>query len=173
MKRLGLSRHSSKGVWELGSTLVEHLGVMGDSVAMTLAVTDFKRCRVKQQASRLLLEVPIGRLYVDAHAVRTFTGLCISLLLDMPLTRIYTRSLYDSLNRGRRNNQLRVRLNHQAISKLRFWKSLLASQVWRPIHPAKLGAAVHSDALDVGYGATLNFDVFNAGVPGLYFNQSV
>lgn len=74
---------------------------------------------------------------------------------------------------ARRDKWLRVRLNHQTIGDLPFWKRLSVSKAWRPIYPGTVGAVVHTDAPEVGYGSTLNFDDFNAVVQGLCCHQSV
>lgn len=129
LRKLGVRRRRDKGVWREGGKRLEHLGVVVDSVLKRFEVTPFKADRVKKGAESLMRQVRQGRRYVVADSVRSFCGLCASFTLAMPWCCFYTRALFDSLMSGKRDARGRVRLNHQAISDLRFWADLARSDV--------------------------------------------
>jgi hypothetical protein len=103
-------------------------------------------------------------------------------MLAMPFARFYTRSLYDDMkyyklkaqsNHAAARNGERVRLSHQCIRDLKAWRKLTASErLGRSIHPQASDGTMHTDAADVGCGATLGI-TGNPGDAGLRESQGV
>jgi hypothetical protein len=175
---LGLTRHPEKGDWE-GSTRIEHLGFVLDSVQMKFYIAKRKIERVHQMSARLLREASIGRRWVSRVRLRSFVGICVSLSLAMPYARFYTRSLYWDLARGgaclRRadRDRKRCRLSHQGLRDLRVWRRLTSAEKdGRQIHSPAPQLSLHSDASDVGYGGTLGPHSAQ-GEPGLWESQGI
>ena len=90
---MGLRRHPEKGEWT-GSQVLEHLGVMIDTVALDFHVVPHKTTRVRKMARDMLRQVMMGNRWVSSTAVQSFCGLCVSLTLEFPWTQIYTREFY-------------------------------------------------------------------------------
>lgn len=172
--RLGLHRHPEKGEWR-GAQVVDHLGVRVDTVSMRLTVLPHKVEHVRKLAKALLKQVRVGRRWVSASAVTTLCGTCISLSLALPWARFYTRSLYWDIGARRaRDSRGRCRLSHQAIRDLGFWKRLAGPEIeGRPLVPPAAQAAMHTDAVDVGYGGTLNDRDLQPGAAGMWCDQGV
>ena len=174
MGSLGLQRHPDKGEWT-GSQVVEHLGVMIDTLALKFYVVPHKAARVRKMAKDLLRQVMLGRRWVSKAVVESFCGLCVSLTLAMPWARFYTRALYWDIAAARpRDRRGRCRLSHQSVRDLRFWRQLSGEKsTGRPILPPPVQASVHTDAADMGYGGTLNHQDHRPGVAGLWCDQGV
>lgn len=118
MDSLGIKRHP--GFWG-GAQVVQHLGVMIDTVQMKLFVTEHKKIKVRRMAQTILKQVLLGRRYVDASLISSFCGTCISLMLAMPWARFYTRSLYSDLARAKLSGRkMRCRLAHQSVRDVKF-----------------------------------------------------
>lgn len=175
MWNLGLTRHPNKGEWH-GSTRVQHLGVIIDTMRMRYYVAPAKVARVRALAAALLKQARLGRRWVSREKVRSFCGICVSLTLAMPFARYHCRSLYDALT-PRRNPKdaaaarppraarggARVRLSHAGLRDLRVWQRLTSTlDEGRDILPRKPDGILHTDAAEVGYGGTLA----RKGVPG-------
>ena len=93
LEDLGLVRHPTKGEW-VGSTRVEHLGVVIKTVLEKFFIAPRKIAKVRHMAKHLISESTRGRRWVSVARLRSFVGLCVSLTLAMPFARFYTRSLY-------------------------------------------------------------------------------
>lgn len=175
---LSLLRHPKKGCWK-GSTLIEHLGVAIDSVAMRYFVTPRKVEKVQLLAKRLFRDVRHGPRWVSRKALEHFCGVCISLSIAMPWARFYTRSLYWDMSKKNRHGErrsregTRCRLSHQCIRDLRIWQQLskqeLQGRNMTPFYPT---ATMHTAAADLSYGETLSSDP-TPGRPGELESQRV
>lgn len=176
--RLGITRHPDKGEWE-GSTRLEHLGVLIDTVEMRVFVTDAKVVRVQKWARKVIGIAARNQRLVPLDMLRSFCGLCVSLTLAMPLARFYTRSLYFDMARAERESMgkekdvegpntsaARVRICRQSMRDLSFWRKLTRGE-GRDLVPVGVDVTMHSDEADVGYGGTLGFDE-GAGSPGFW-----
>lgn len=64
LKKLGLTRHPSKGEWS-GSHFIEHLGVTIDSVQMNFFIAEKKLIKVRELVKAMLREVRFGRRWVS------------------------------------------------------------------------------------------------------------
>lgn len=121
LDRLGLTRHPRKGEW-VGSTRVEHLGVVVDTATMRFYSAPRKLLRLRKLSAALLRQSRFGRRWVDRRKLRSFAGIGVSLLLAMPFARFHCRSLHDDLSRPHRHpavrDGLRVRLSHAALKDL-------------------------------------------------------
>ena len=161
---LGLSRHPGKGVWGQGMTRLEHLGVVLDTQSMRFFITPSKLEHLQSLAKGLLQQVRSratpGR--VRKEALQHFLGKAISTLLPVPLARFYTRSLYNCL-KGE-VIQGCVRLDRTALWDLKTWRMLTAGD-GRLMYAGQASWCMHTDAADMGYGATLGTDL-TAGSPG-------
>lgn len=141
---------------------------------MTLEVTEHKAEKVQQMSKNLLRQVVRGRRFVNDQQLRKFCGVCVSLNLTMLWRRFYTCSFYDSLSNGRRDARGLVRTTHQSMRDPRFWRKLaMDDSTRRSIRSPPPQASVHTDAADVGFGATLNFQDMCSGVRGMYVDQEV
>lgn len=171
---LGLKRHPTKGEW-VGSPIVEHLGVKIDSLEMKFYVAPRKVRRVQDLSAKLLREVRLGRRWVSVKKLRHFCGVCVFLTLAMPWARFYTRSLYWDMSGSRpHDDRNQCRLSHQGIRDLLKWKSLTAQELsGRPTVRMQPTAAIHTDAADLGFGATLNTRDLRPGIPGQWTEQCV
>lgn len=190
LDHLGLVRKVGKGCWE-GSRQIEHLGMYLDSSKMRVFVADSKVRRVRQLAQAMLLRAQRNRRLVPVNDIRRFCGVCISLTLAFPLSRFYTRSLFfDMSARGSRDARFArwrlapgevrargsrgqegnyVRLSHQSLRDLRFWRCLTRGE-GRELQPASASLTMHADAANVGYGGTLGYDA-HPGSRGLWEAQ--
>ena len=103
-------------------------------------------------------EVRMGGRWVSVKKLPHFCGVCVSLTLAMPWARFYTRSLYWDMSGSRpHDDRYRCRLSHQSIRDLLKWKSLTGQELsGGPMVPTQPTAAIHTDAADLGFGATLN-----------------
>lgn len=175
LRRLGIRRKEGKGEWA-GAQRVEHLGVVVDSMKMRFSVTEEKADRVRSMARKLIQCAMLGKRRVPASLVKSFCGTCVSLSLAMPWARFYTRALYSDTSGARKSDHRgRYRLSRQSLKDLRFWKTLSArgGECERPIRPPSCQAALHTDAADMGYGATLNDTDLSAGAAGMWCEQGV
>lgn len=91
MRKLGIKRHPSKGVWGRGVRRLEHLGVVIEPDAMKFEVALSKVEKIKSLRSSLMRTAAMGRRYVLDAAIRSFCGVCVSLYLVMPWARFYTQ----------------------------------------------------------------------------------
>lgn len=162
----GLQRKVGKGCWE-GARRLEHLGFMIDTKKMLFGITDARLEKLASIARQLLSQARRNRRIVDMSLLRHFCGVAISCSLAMPLSRFYTRSLYDSMKtkswKGRR-----VRLVHAAIRDLKQWRDLRNRPPSRSMHSAQPTMAMHSDAsTSIGSGGTLGADL-RQGSPGTW-----
>jgi hypothetical protein len=171
LRRIGIVRHPNKGEW-VGSTRVEHLGVVVDTKAMKFFICPRKVLKIQSMARNIVQQAIIGRRWVSRSKLRSFAGTCVSLTLAMPFARFFTRSIYDDLSTARRGARRerpasrqgdRVRLSHQSLRDLRTWQRLArAEKEGRRMHPPVPDGIMHTDAADVGYGGTLDRE----GQPG-------
>ena len=90
---LGQVRHPTKSEW-VGSTRMEDLGVVMDTVLEKFFIAPRKIAKVHHMAKHLISESTRGRRWVSVAHLRSFVGLCVSLTVTMPFARFYTRSLY-------------------------------------------------------------------------------
>ena len=93
LEDLDLVRQSTKGEW-VGSTRVEHLCVVIDTVLEKFFIAPRKIAKVRHMAKHLISESTRGRRWVSVARLCGFFGICVSLTLAMPFARFYTRSLY-------------------------------------------------------------------------------
>ena len=93
----------------------------------------------------------------------------------MPWERFYNRSLYGDMSGSRpHDDRNRCRLRHQSIRDLFKWKSLTAQELsGRPMVPTHPTAAIHTNAADLGFGATLNTQDLRPEIPGQWAEQGV
>lgn len=75
MSSLALVRHPTKGEWE-GAQVVEHLGVVVDSVQMRFFVAERKVSKVKLFAGKILKTVRNGRRWVQKCLLTHVCGVC-------------------------------------------------------------------------------------------------
>jgi hypothetical protein len=121
LSSLGLTRHPTKWEW-VGSTRMEHLGCVIDSDRMRFYVAPRKIVKVHGIARASLQQARQGRRWVSRDRLRYFC-VSVSLSLEMPFARFYTRSLFDDINRRpmesrASSNGNRCRLSHQSIRDL-------------------------------------------------------
>lgn len=102
-----------------------------------------------------------------------FCVYCASLSLEMPWSRFYNLSLYFDHSSANLDRKRIVRLPHQSVKGLLFWKTHSTDHTSRPIFLRKPITTLHTDAADMHYGATLNFDYLRAGIPGMWCDQDV
>jgi hypothetical protein len=153
-----------------------------DTALMRYFVCPRKIKKMRAMARSLFDQARIGRRWVSREKLRTFAGTCVSLTLAMPYARLFTRAIYDDLGSGRGHaptngtaarNGARVRLSHQSHSDLRTLKRLTSdNKEGRPMQPVVPDRIMHSDAAEVGYGGTLDFDG-RPGYSGLWESQGV
>ena len=164
LRRLGLERHQTKGVWGNGATELTHLGFHLSTLTMRFTVPAAKQMRLRRMANKLLRQISHGKGFVSASLLTTFCGMAVSLTLAVPLARFYTRSLYTALTHSRRERgrsqdrtRERVRLNSTCAKDLRYWRRLgPEGRCMREMAP---DACVHSDAADLGWGGTFGQDL--------------
>lgn len=141
---------------------------------MKFEVTLFEARRVRKLGSKLLRQVVQYRLGISIRLVVYFCGMYMSLSTATPWNSYYNRALYDCHAKGRRIGKCKVRINHQAMRGIRFWRELACSDLQlQPIRPLQPEEVVYTDGADVGYGGTLHFSDFRLGKPRLYCNQEV
>ena len=166
LENCGLQRKVGKGCWEGGRRL-QHLGFIIDTKKLLFGITESRLEKLASIAQQLLHQARRNRRLVDLSLLRHFCGVAISCSLAMPLSRFYTRSLYDSI-KAKRGKGSRVRLLHTAIKDLKHWRDLKASRPSRSIHSAQPTMAMHSDAsTSIGSGGTLGADL-RQGSPGTW-----
>lgn len=165
LTRLGLVRHPTKGVWGCGSRRLEHLGVVVDTLLMRFFITPAKLQQLHHLAKALLLDARRGQstFLVRADVLQIFLGKAISNLTPLPLARFYSRSLYDCLKGTMRGGK--VRLSRAALLDLKTWRTLSAGDGRLMYSRRDYSWTVHTDAADVGWGATIGTNTM-AGSPG-------
>lgn len=128
--RLGLLRHPDKGVWGQGTTRLEHVGVVIDTVQFRYFITPSKLQTLHERTMNLIRTASVSKRWVRESQVRSFTGTAISQLVFVPLARFFTRGLYDDLRvvqlrRGKYPEQI-IRLTNAGRRDLQAWASMLA-----------------------------------------------
>lgn len=181
MIRLGLVRHPTKGVWDYGATRLEHLGVVVDTVSMRFFVTEAKLQDMNSMAQKMLKQARSGGFSVSTKVLECFLGKAISNLVPIPLARFYCRSLYDDVSKTTRNAKAhkaqdsrwkkKTRLSPESLQDLKTWSTLTAGD-GRLMYESEAGWCLHTDAADVGYGATLGTDLM-AGSRGPLEAQAI
>ena len=94
MRKIGLQRHDTKGVWGEGACIVDHLGFKWDSVRLLFTVTAEKQQKVRTHAREFLIKMARGRGWVSRDSLRSFAGVATSLHLALPLALFYTRAIH-------------------------------------------------------------------------------
>lgn len=167
-EKLGLVRHQGKGVWGRGATKLEHLGLVIDAVAFRYFLFPSKLQKLQEMASLMLKTTRQRSRWVRENVLASFCGSAVSQLVPLPLARFFTRSLYDALKDGAprrdRHPERTVKLSHAGLRNLQSWAKMLAGD-GRLIGGGKPSWCLHTDAADVGYGATLGQDM-RAGSQG-------
>lgn len=109
-------------------------------------------------ATELLKVVARDLLQVLFYSVLSFCGFCLSIALAMTWARFYTRSMYHSPWKGRRDTNDLVRRSHQAVRNLRFWLPLARQDLqYGQIRRMESLSKNHKDALKVRFSAPLKF----------------
>jgi hypothetical protein len=127
-----------------------------------------KIAKVYGIARAILRQARQGRRWVSRDRLRPFCGVSVSLSLAMPFSRFYTRRLFDDMTRRPREgrasrNGNRCRLSHQSIRDLQMWRKLACTETYgRLIRLLSTSGIMHTDAADVGFDVTLDFE----GKPG-------
>ncbi|KAK3284632.1 hypothetical protein CYMTET_7732 [Cymbomonas tetramitiformis] len=154
--RLGLSRNEKKGQWE-PTQLVEHLGLEVDLKAGQFRVTPARLQKIHLQSKALLSEALRQRRWLPARKLAAFTGLCQSVYLAVPPSRLYLRELHFVLS-TRRGWGAKVKLTRQAWIDIEWWLRLPAQSRWngRKIWRSPTRAKVHTDASLFAWGGVLN-----------------
>lgn len=151
MKELGLSWHPEKSAWTPAQQM-QHLGLTVDSSAGKFYVPADRLTAIRGAAQVLLATANRNRRWVPARELASFTGKAAAVILAMPSARFFSRSLHDAI--ATRNNWgARVKLSHQALKDLLWWRRLPAKfnggAIWTPASHA----TIVTDASDKGWGA--------------------
>ena len=159
---LGLMRHPGKGVWGGGATKLEHLGLVIDTVTFRYFITAEKLKSLQSTVATLLSTARQRSRWVRENLLSSFCGKGVSQLVPLPLARFFTRSLYDSLKKEAPRRGLyperTVKLSHAGLRDLQSWSTMLAGD-GRLIGGGEPSWCLHTDAADLGYGATLGHDM--------------
>ena len=101
-------------------------------------------------------------------------GVCVSLTLAMPWAQLYNSSLYWDMSCSRpQDDRNRCRLSYQSIRDLLKWKLLTAQELsGRPMVPKQPIEAIHPNATDLSFGATVNTQYLRPRIPGQWAEQS-
>lgn len=78
--------------------MLEHIGVVVDMERMKVFVTDRMMERVRVLTKKLLAVASRNYRLVPYNVLRRFCGVCVTILLALPLDSFYTRSLYSDMN---------------------------------------------------------------------------
>ena len=180
MRKLGLARHATKGVWGEGACVVDHLGFRWDSVRLLFTVTAKKQQKVRSHARDLLHEMARGRGWVNRDSLRSFAGVVTSLHLALPLALFYARAIHHVLSdfsearKPASRGGARVRLagsdGRRAKKDLREWAKL--GEGGRVFVEREPEWAVHTDAAELGWGGTSGPDE-GAGKEGLLADSGI
>lgn len=162
MRKLGLARHETKGVWGEGACVVDHLGFRWDSLRLLFTVTAAKQERVRAHSRDLLREMARGRGWVSRDSLRSFAGVATSLYLALPLALFYTRAIHHVISdfseagkpaaRGGERVRLAGSDGRRAKKDLREWVKL--GEGGRVFVEKEPDWAVHTDAAELGWGGT-------------------
>ncbi|KAK3242772.1 hypothetical protein CYMTET_47546 [Cymbomonas tetramitiformis] len=101
LPRLGLFRNEKKGHWE-PTQLVEHLGLEVDFEEGLFRVTERRLKKIHSKATAILCRATREQRWVQARELAVFNGLCQSVYLAVPTSRLYLRELYSVL--GKKNS---------------------------------------------------------------------
>jgi hypothetical protein len=162
MRRLGIARHETKGVWEPTQRL-EHLGLDVDSRQGLFRIPPVKLKRLEDQAGAIRALAAREARLVPARLLAGFIGYAQSVELACPMARFYLRSLHDVLA-TRANWDARVRLSRQALRDLLWWRSVGGAQVSRAIWRAPNERTLHCDASRLAWGGVLDNTVPASGM---------
>jgi len=164
---LGLQLHPTKGRWD-GTMALPLLGHVVDTRRQLFLLTPERTTKVKAMAGKLLAERARHRRWTRHSLLRSFCGAAVSTLLSVPNARYKLRSLYNALKEYKDASGRRVRLGHQATADLRWWARLdehaLTGRALWEMEPT---VTLHTDASNVGWGAT-----FNQLVPARGFHEA-
>lgn len=141
---------------------------------MNFSVVPRNATAIRQMSKMLLQTASRGSRLVSAQKSCSFCGKCVSLSLALPWSRFYSRAFRDDLSNCKRDGRGHVRLSHQSLKDLRFWRriSQLDGQCL-PIKPLIPAAASHTDAAEMGFGGTLHTFDLHPGTPDLWYDQGV
>jgi len=151
---LGLTINLEKSSWE-PTQQIKHLGLGIDSVRNIFFVTADKQAKLRAAATRMMCASSASKRWVTARSVASFTGLAQSVYLAVPPARFHLRSLHDCLS-TQRSWSSRVKLSHQALQDLQWWKSLPARWNGRSIWRSPATASLHTDASKTGWGGVVD-----------------
>ena len=105
---------------------------------------------------------------VRENVFSSFCGKAVSQLVPLPLAQFVTQSLYDFLKkeatRRGRYPERTVKLSHAGLRDLQSWSTMLAGDGLL-IVGGEPSWCLHTDAADLGYGATIRHDM-RPGSPG-------
>lgn len=154
---LGLTINYEKSNWAPTQNL-KHLGLGIDSKRNLFYVTPDKQAKIRVAATTMLCTSAAKARWVTARSVASLTGLAQSVYLAVPPARFHLRSLHDCLS-ARRSWSSRVKLSHQALRDLEWWKKLPHKWNGRAIWRSPCTASLHTDASMMGWGGVLNSSV--------------
>jgi hypothetical protein len=148
-----------------GSTLVDHLGTLIDTVAMTYSLPERKIIKMKEIAAALLKESSRNRRWVSEDRLATACGITASFILAYPLARFHSRAMQCDLTRRTDRSRIgKVQISRAGMTDLIHWRSLCRGNS-RDMHEPIPRLTMHSDASDLGYGGTLG-TLSGPGQPG-------
>jgi len=162
MQSLGVTRHLTKGHWEVTQRL-EHLGLDVDLGAGMFRVPPSKLARLMKQARSLGPTAARDARRVPARVLAGFIGYAQSVYLACPPARFYLRALHDVLN-SRASWASSVRLSRQALRDLRWWAQIGSADVARAIWRSPTDETLHCDASHLAWGGVLNGTVPAHGI---------
>ena len=154
LHRLGLRWKDSKCHWTPTQQL-QHLGLGLDTARGLFMVTPQRMARLQKTAKDLLCKAAASARHIFAKQLAQFCGLANSVQLAVLPARLYLRELFNCLS-TRTSWSSTVRLSHQALRDLQWWRTMPSRHNGRAIWIPPTTATLHTDASGFGWGAALD-----------------
>jgi Reverse transcriptase (RNA-dependent DNA polymerase) len=172
----GLTRHPTKGEW-VGSTRVEHLGYVIDSVRMRFYIAPRKIAKVHVIARAILRQARQGRRWVSRDRLRSFCGVRLIVAGNALCSLLHQESIRRHDQKAQGGSSIKewesAAVSHQSIRDLQTWRKLASTETdGRPIRPLPTNGIMRTDAADMGFGGTLGI-AGSPGDPGQWQDQGI
>ena len=147
---LGFTIHPKKTIFE-PSTILEFLGFIIDSIAMTVSLTQAKKDKIKELCDSIssLKEVPIRKV---ASLIGNFTSSFIAVPEGKLHYRYLEREKVEAIAMNRGDYDALMNISHNSIMEIEWWRCNI-QDAKGPIYRGNPSVTISTDASLSGWGA--------------------